>query len=413
VERVMIEHSVSDQLEHTGAGGLADSVLAVQARLRVALDGAGVQGIQAGALRRVQQELQVLEDQARVQDLALRRLRDQSASGLGVRALRALETLVRLSIIGGDLRQALHGVAMLSAEVHQQSGDHAWATVIVGHPRAPELLTCNTQHAQHLEGLQLAAGQGPSFEAINRAQVVTSPDLCKDQRWPRLRAAVDLDPTSCLAVPLLIEDRPAGVLCVYGDPGVVGADGETNDLIRAFAAGAQTLLLEARTIEEITRARDQFEEALTSRAIIDQAKGMIMMARRCSPEEAFQYLVGLSNNWNRKLRDLAASLVTGDTRTLEAILRQEVETSPQPTATDHTCQMGGPAGSACSAPAEMKLTDSWGDTAWSCLNHADEALLSARGVFLATEDRDGLAAYRTRKWRTGHQQFWNRLGSTG
>ncbi|MFJ8579996.1 VOC family protein [Micromonospora sp. NPDC093277] len=57
------------------------------------------------------------------------------------------------------------------------------------------------------------------------------------------------------------------------------------------------------------------------------------------------------------------------------------------------CQIGGPRGEACAAPAEVKLADSWGDTVWGCLAHADETLLSARGAFLASEDGSGLSAF--------------------
>ncbi|NES16169.1 MULTISPECIES: glyoxalase/bleomycin resistance/extradiol dioxygenase family protein [Micromonospora] len=57
------------------------------------------------------------------------------------------------------------------------------------------------------------------------------------------------------------------------------------------------------------------------------------------------------------------------------------------------CQIGGPRGEPCPEPAEVKLADSWGDTVWGCLAHADEALLNARGAFLATEDGSGLGAF--------------------
>ena len=49
-----------------------------------------------------------------------------------------------------------------------------------------------------------------------------------------------------------------------------------------------------------------------------------------------------------------------------------------------------------------QLTDSRGDTAWSCLTHAEQALIDARGVFLATQDPNGLTAHLTRKWRATH-----------
>ncbi|MEU4482112.1 VOC family protein [Micromonospora sp. NPDC023966] len=57
------------------------------------------------------------------------------------------------------------------------------------------------------------------------------------------------------------------------------------------------------------------------------------------------------------------------------------------------CQIGSPRGEPCPEPAEVKLADSWGDTVWGCLAHTDEALLNARGAFLATDDAMGLAAF--------------------
>ncbi|WP_329106966.1 GAF domain-containing protein [Micromonospora sp. NBC_01699] len=56
------------------------------------------------------------------------------------------------------------------------------------------------------------------------------------------------------------------------------------------------------------------------------------------------------------------------------------------------CQLGG-ARNPCPRPAELKLADSWGDSAWSCTEHVEEALLNVRSVFLANEDLGGLAAY--------------------
>lgn len=62
------------------------------------------------------------------------------------------------------------------------------------------------------------------------------------------------------------------------------------------------------------------------------------------------------------------------------------------------CQIGGPRGEPCPEPAEVKLADSWGDTVWGCMAHADETLLNARGAFLATEDGQGLGTFlRTRR----------------
>ncbi|GGK10267.1 hypothetical protein GCM10010123_45270 [Pilimelia anulata] len=63
------------------------------------------------------------------------------------------------------------------------------------------------------------------------------------------------------------------------------------------------------------------------------------------------------------------------------------------------CGIGGPHGAACDQPAQVKLADTWGDTAWGCLAHAEEALFNARGAFLAANEGDGLGPWLTARRR--------------
>jgi hypothetical protein len=57
------------------------------------------------------------------------------------------------------------------------------------------------------------------------------------------------------------------------------------------------------------------------------------------------------------------------------------------------CAIGMRDGSDCPNPAELKLADGSGVSAWSCADHADEVLVGARGVFLASDEPDGLEAF--------------------
>ena len=50
-------------------------------------------------------------------------------------------------------------------------------------------------------------------------------------------------------------------------------------------------------------------EALTSRAVIDMAKGIVMGERKCGPDEAFEHLRHISQTEHRKLRDVAQDLI--------------------------------------------------------------------------------------------------------
>jgi len=56
-----------------------------------------------------------------------------------------------------------------------------------------------------------------------------------------------------------------------------------------------------------------------------------------------------------------------------------------------SCQLG--AGAGCSQPAMIKVADSWGDSAWGCAAHGEEALINIPSAFLATESSTGIAAY--------------------
>jgi AmiR/NasT family two-component response regulator len=51
--------------------------------------------------------------------------------------------------------------------------------------------------------------------------------------------------------------------------------------------------------------------AMESRAVIEQAKGVIMSQRRVTAEQAFEILREASMRYNRKLRDIAVGLVDG------------------------------------------------------------------------------------------------------
>jgi catechol 2,3-dioxygenase-like lactoylglutathione lyase family enzyme len=59
----------------------------------------------------------------------------------------------------------------------------------------------------------------------------------------------------------------------------------------------------------------------------------------------------------------------------------------------HSCQVNGTGPAQCTAKAEVKLADTAGTTSWACLAHAEEALLSVHGAFIASPDDEGLAAF--------------------
>lgn len=65
-----------------------------------------------------------------------------------------------------------------------------------------------------------------------------------------------------------------------------------------------------RKLVELARSVSQLEHALRSRSVIDQAIGVLMAQEKCTAEAAFDLLRRHSQNSNRKLRDVAADVIT-------------------------------------------------------------------------------------------------------
>ena len=65
-------------------------------------------------------------------------------------------------------------------------------------------------------------------------------------------------------------------------------------MAQAFAEHAALALAQAYRYNQATLQAEMLREAMRSRAVIEQAKGILMAARRCSAADAFEILVRLS-----------------------------------------------------------------------------------------------------------------------
>ena len=113
-----------------------------------------------------------------------------------------------------------------------------------------------------------------------------------------------------MSLPLASQDQTLGAMNFYGfeRPDMFAvAERQPYEVFAAQAAGAlQIAGLRHRDAELV----NQLETALSSRSVIDQAIGVLMAQQRCTAEEAFDLLRAHSQNSQRKLRDLAADLIT-------------------------------------------------------------------------------------------------------
>ena len=91
-------------------------------------------------------------------------------------------------------------------------------------------------------------------------------------------------------------------------------DDHSIDRIETFTRQAAIVLSNAQVYWDARQLNENLNQAMPSRATIDYAVGIIMAGGGRSPEEAFQLLVRASQRENRKLREIAESIVSGAAR---------------------------------------------------------------------------------------------------
>jgi GAF domain-containing protein len=130
-----------------------------------------------------------------------------------------------------------------------------------------------------------------------------------DDRWPEfLDAARAHGIHSSLSLPLLVAGDGIGALNLYAEPPSRFSD--SSEVVgQAIAAHAAVAVANGIAYWEKVTLAEQLETALTSRAIIEQAKGVIIATTGRSAEEAFVLLREQSQAQNVKLRDVAAEIV--------------------------------------------------------------------------------------------------------
>lgn len=113
---------------------------------------------------------------------------------------------------------------------------------------------------------------------------------------------------SSLSIGLPIQEAVVGALNVYAHT-PEAFDDEAVTVLETFAAYAAVALSNAQLYDSTANLARQMREAMANRAVIEQAKGIVMAERRCGPAEAFAILSKVSQDSNRKVRDVAQALV--------------------------------------------------------------------------------------------------------
>lgn len=160
-----------------------------------------------------------------------------------------------------------------------------------------------------VDAIQYGIEQGPCVTAAAEARTVRSGALHTDVRWPRFGPRVGrLGVHSALSLPLMTPAGVLGAMNVYAHQR--DAFTEHAALIgELFAVPAAIAVQNAQVLAQTKRLASQLQAALTNRAVIDHAIGLLMGRIGCGPDEAFDRLRLISQAENRKLHTVAQNVV--------------------------------------------------------------------------------------------------------
>ena len=184
--------------------------------------------------------------------------------------------------------------------------NHAGVTLVEGRIKTPRSTAATGPVPKTLDSLQEQFTQGPCLKALLEHHTIRVDDFRFEQRWPEFVAALlsETAVRSSLSIQLYTNESQMGVLNLYSEqPDTFTAQME--ELAVALAAHAAIGLSDARRAQ-------QFRQALASRDIIGQAKGIVMQRYRMNAAEAFRVLVKLSQHSNTPVAEIARRLVAKD-----------------------------------------------------------------------------------------------------
>jgi GAF domain-containing protein len=225
-----------------------------------------------------------------------------------VNAVEALSHLGRLSLRELSMESLLQTVADLAKTV--MPGDiEASVTLLV--KDAPTTIASTGRLALDLDETQYQRGHGPCLNAAGTGEVTEIADTRTDSRWPDYAPrAVEHGNLSSLSIPLVIDaDEPlCGALNLYARKPNAFDEGSKSVAV-AFGPYAAVAAGNVHGYQSARKLAENLEAALVSRAVIEQAKGVLIERYKVTADHAFRLLTLASMNANRKLRDVADDLV--------------------------------------------------------------------------------------------------------
>jgi transcriptional regulator with GAF, ATPase, and Fis domain len=175
-----------------------------------------------------------------------------------------------------------------------------------------QVVAASTERTRLLELFQLQTDQGPCVECFRSGQPVSVADLpATAGRWPSFTvAAAEVGFAAVHALPMRLRDEVIGALNLF-DTTPRALDESKLRIGQALADVATIGLLQERAIRRRETLAEQLQTALTSRIVIEQAKGVVAERLHVDMDQAFTLLRDTARGHNRRLSDLAHAIVDG------------------------------------------------------------------------------------------------------
>ncbi len=189
--------------------------------------------------------------------------------------------------------------------------DVAAAGLLLADPRGVlHVLAASSERTRELEVFQLQREEGPCLDSYRSGEPISVPDL--DQaadRWPQFvpharRAGF----ASVHALPMRLRQLRLGTLGLFGTT-VGDLNPDDVSLGQALADVASVALVQDRTSNDRAAVNQQLQAALTSRVVLEQAKGVVAQLGDLDMQEAFAVLRRYARDHNLRLSDLAGAVV--------------------------------------------------------------------------------------------------------
>lgn len=162
-----------------------------------------------------------------------------------------------------------------------------------------------------LEGGRDDLREGPSRDAYEKGAPVVASDLGHTGRWPRFRdSAIAAGVHAAAGIPLLARQSCIGALSLYRSEVQAFTDEEVT-AARVLADMATGYVVNVRDLERARQLTQELEYALSSRVLIEQAKGYLAAQLSIGMDDAFERLRRHARDHNRRLRDVAEDVLRG------------------------------------------------------------------------------------------------------